>query len=226
MSEKTIYIAFDFSMNKPAMVAYHMGKLYFYLWPSKLSDAHAQKYHECNVNVFPRGLEPINTKKTDNTQLVLIHTIRSTDLANQIIADIDTLIEKTAGSIEEAELYICSEGLSYGSKGDASLNLATYKGVLLSKIYEHYGVALKRLYTYAAMTIKATAGCAGKKDKDIKMPMIDAFCRMAYETPFKQAVVNKELIAKTKYIDGVDDLVDAYWTLITMIKKEKMPFKI
>jgi hypothetical protein len=41
MSEKTIYIAFDFSMNKPAMVAYHMGKLYFYLWPSKLSDAHA-----------------------------------------------------------------------------------------------------------------------------------------------------------------------------------------
>jgi len=75
--------------------------------------------------------------------------------------------------------------LSYGSKGDASLNLATYKGVLLSKIYEHYGDALKRLYTYAAMTIKATAGCAGKKDKDIKMPMIDAFCRMAYETPFK-----------------------------------------
>jgi hypothetical protein len=104
--------------------------------------------------------------------------------------------------------------------------LATYKGVLLSKIYEHYGDALKRLYTYAAMTIKATAGCAGKKDKDIKMPMIDAFCRMAYETPFKQAVVNKALIAKTKYIDGVDDLVDAYWTLMTMIKKEKMPFKI
>ena len=226
MSEKTIYIAFDFSMNKPAMVAYHMGKLYFYLWPSKLSDAHAQKYHECNVNVFPRGLEPINTKKTDNTQLVLIHTIRSTDLANQIIADIDTLIEKTAGSLEEAQLYICSEGLSYGSKGDASLNLATYKGVLLSKIYEHYGDALKRLYTYAAMTIKATAGCAGKKDKDIKMPMIDAFCRMSYETPFKQAVVNKELIAKTNYIDGVDDLVDAYWTLMTMVKKENMPFKI
>jgi hypothetical protein len=49
---------------------------------------------------------------------------------------------------------------------------------------------------------------------------------MAYETPFKQAVVNKELIAKTKYIDGVDDLVDAYWTLMTMVKKEKMPFKI
>lgn len=176
--------------------------------------------------MFPRNLESIDTKQTDSTQLVLIHTIRSTDLANQIIADIDTLIEKTVGSIDNAELYVCSEGLSYGSKGDASLNLATYKGVLLSKIYEHYGDVLKRLYTYAAMTIKATAGCAGKKDKNIKMPMIDAFCRMAYETPFKQAVVNKQLIAKTNYIDGVDDLIDAYWTLMTMVKKEKMPFTL
>lgn len=226
MSENnnTIYIAFDFSMNKPAMTAYHDGKMYFYLWPLKLSDKNRQKYTDCGVNCFPRGLDSIDTKKMENTQLVLVHTIRSTDLANMIIADIDKLIEKTVGQKEDARLYVCSEGLSYDSKGDAGLNLATYKGVLLSKIYEHYGDSLARLFTYSPITIKATAGCAGKKTAGEKLPMINAFLRMAPETPFKKAVSGGELIAKTNYIDGVDDLVDSYWALMTMIRKEKLPF--
>ena len=97
----------------------------------------------------------------ENSQIVLIHTIRSTDLANMIIADIDSLIE--SAELDSPEIYVCSEGLSYDSRGDAGLNLATYKGVLLSKIYEHFGDNLKRLFTYSPITIKATAGCATKE---------------------------------------------------------------
>lgn len=167
-----------------------------------------------------RGLEAVNPKKMENSQIVLIHTIRSTDLANMIIADIDSLIE--SAELDSPEIYVCSEGLSYDSRGDAGLNLATYKGVLLSKIYEHFGDNLKRLFTYSPITIKATAGCATKEARSQKQPMISSFCRQAPVTQFKTAVNDGTLVAKTNYIEGVDDLVDSYWALVTMSKKEKL----
>ena len=77
--------------------------------------------------------------------------------------------------LTDYELYVCSEGLSYASKGDATLNLATYKGVLLSKIYEHYGDHLARLYTYSPITLKATAGCSSKEDRADKTKMIKKY---------------------------------------------------
>ena len=40
--------------------------------------------------------------------------------------------------------------------------------------------------------------------------------------PFKNALVNNQLISKTNFIEGVDDLVDSYWALKTMVKKEKL----
>ena len=219
MSDNSLYIGFDFSMNKPAMTAFTNGRLYFYFWPSKLTQKNADLYAECGVNIKVRCLDAVNPKKMENSQIVLIHTIRSTDLANMIISDIDNLI--ASAELESPDIYICSEGLSYDSRGDAGLNLATYKGVLLSKIYEHFGDNLKRLFTYSPITIKATAGCATKEARSLKQPMIQSFCRQAPVTPFKTAVTDGTLVAKTNYIEGVDDLVDSYWTLVTMSKKEK-----
>ena len=207
-------------MNKPAMTVYHDEKLYFYFWPSKLTAKKEEQYHNCNVNVFPRGLESIDPKKMDNSQIVLIHTIRASELSTMIIESIDKLIENVG--VENPSLYVCSEGLSYDSKGDAALNLASYKGVLLNKIYEHYGDSLKRLWTYSPITLKATAGCATKELRGDKTAMIKSFCRQAPITPFREAIINGELIAKTNFIEGVDDLVDSYWALVTMVKKEKI----
>ena len=55
------------------------------------------------------------------------------------------------------------------------------------------------------------------------MPMIKAFGRQRINIPFKDAVNDGSLILKTNYVEGVDDLVDSYWALMTMIKKEKLP---
>jgi len=106
-------------------------------------------------------LAPVSTKDK-NSQIVLEHTIRSTELANLIVETLDHFLEFIAYVEPGAPIYISSEGLSYGSTGDAALNLATYKGVLLSKLYEHYKGRLYGLYTYSPITLKATAGCAGK----------------------------------------------------------------
>ena len=81
---------------------------------------------------------------------------------NLIVETLDHFLEFIAYVEPGAPIYISSEGLSYGSTGDAALNLATYKGVLLSKLYEHYKGRLYGLYTYSPITLKSIAGCAGK----------------------------------------------------------------
>jgi len=94
-----------------------------------------------------------------------------------IIADIDDFLDNIVNADKDTPIYVSSEGLSFGSKGNQTENLATYKGVLLAKMYEHYFGRLYGLYTYSPITLKATAGCAGKNKIKTKTPMIDAFMR-------------------------------------------------
>ena len=215
-----ILIGFDFSMNKPAATVYYKGNYYHYFWPLNITKKQMEQYMEADVFVKNRNLPSINVKTIENSQLVLIHTIRSTELANLIINDIDQLISQF--NCEDYDLYVCSEGLSYASKGDATLNLATYKGVLLSKIYEHYGDQLKRLYTYSPISLKATAGCAGKADVKDKNKMIKKYILENNNIKLRLCLVNGMMKSKTNYIPGIDDIVDSYWALKTMVKKENI----
>lgn len=214
---KSIFIGFDFSMNKPAATILYDKNFYHMIWPLDLDDKKVAKYKYANVHVVSRGLSAVSTKDK-NSQIVLEHTKRSTDLANLIVNDIDNwIIEHNA---QESPLYVSSEGLSYGSNGDAALNLATYKGVLLSKLYEHYYGRMYGLYTYSPISLKSTAGCAGKNKIKSKTPMIDAFMHEQINTGFRNALIAGNLLNKTSYIPCVDDIVDSYWALKTMLIKE------
>lgn len=216
-----VLIGFDFSMNKPAATIYFRGYYYHYFWPLKITNKQQKMYEDADVSVINRNMSSVDTKTVENSQLVLIHTIRSTDLANLIINDIDELITNKF-ELTDYELYVCSEGLSYASKGDATLNLATYKGVLLSKIYEHYGDHLTRLYTYSPITLKATAGCSSKEDRADKTKMIKKYIAQNNDIKLRLCLANGYMKAKTNYIAGIDDLVDSYWALKTMMQKEKV----
>ena len=216
-----VLIGFDFSMNKQAATIYFRGQYYHYFWPLKITNKQQKMYEDADVSIVNRNMSSVDTKTVENSQLVLIHTIRSTELANLIINDIDDLITNKFELIDY-ELYVCSEGLSYASKGDATLNLATYKGVLLSKIYEHYGDHLTRLYTYSPITLKATAGCSSKEDRADKTKMIKKYIAQNNDIKLRLCLANGYMKAKTNYIAGIDDLVDSYWALKTMMQKEKV----
>lgn len=220
MSNK-ILIGFDFSINKPAATILYDNIYYHYFWPLSITKQQQKLYEDANVYVYNRRLESIKTKNIENSQLVLIHTIRSTELANIIIQDIDELIQNTF-KLTDYDLYICSEGLSYASRGDATLNLATYKGVLLSKIYEHYGDHLKRLFTYSPISLKATAQCASKEDLKDKTKMIKKYITEKNDIKLRLCLANGLMKSKKNFIKGIDDIVDSYWALKTMIKKENI----
>lgn len=230
---RTIFIGFDFSMNKPAMTVFAGKSTHFYIWPLDMSDKDVARYEANDVVVRARGLDSVKKTETvvtktgrkrkvavaNNSSLVLEHTRRSVELADMIVMDIDKFADVECAG-EDYQLYVASEGLSYGSTGDAVTNLATYKGVLLAKIYEHYGDRLKGLYTYSPITMKSVAGCARKDELGKKLNMIEAFQREDIEHRFRHALSGNELRARINYIDCVDDIVDSYWVAKTMLIKE------
>lgn len=217
---KKILIGFDFSINKPAATILYNNQYFHYFWPLSVTKNQQKLYEDAEVHIYNRRMESIKTKEIENSKLVLIHTIRSTDLANLIIKDLDDFINSL--NIDDYELYICSEGLSYASKGDATLNLATYKGVLLSKIYEHYDEHLKRLFTYSPISLKSTAQCASKEDIKDKNKMIKKYIEQNNNIKLRLCLANGFMKANKNYIKGIDDIVDSYWALQTMIKKENL----
>lgn len=215
-----ILIGFDFSINKPAMTVLYNKKYYHYFWPNKLNKKQEKAYKEANVSVCNRMITPVTKNNFEISELVITHTIRSIDLCNKIISDIDELIKSF--KLKDYKLYICSEGLSFASKGDATLNLATYKGVLLAKLYEHFSDHLLGLYTYSPITIKSTAGCADKESRSDKKKMIQKYIEENNDIEMRHLLKNGKLIGKKNYITGIDDIVDSYWALQTMIKHEEL----
>lgn len=216
--QKTIF-AFDFSMSKPALCVYINNKIYFYCFPMNLDEVSNDKLISVGVNVYNRKLNPINKKKYNSHELVLEHIQRANDLSNKIIYIIISLLKKF--EINYKDVIISSEGLSFGSKGDAMLDLSGYKYVLLSKLKE---LGFENIKTYSPITIKSIAGC-NKKSEYGKLAMIEkikeennnihSFIDSLKNTP-------EILKKKTAYVNCVDDLVDAYWCLKTTIEKENL----
>ena len=217
---KSIF-AFDFSINKPAMCAYINNKIYFYCWPLNIDSKTEEHIEYCNVIVRNRNLSAIDKKKFDSNSLTLEHIKRSNQLVKMIIDDIKQLI--LDNNINVNDIIVSSEGLSYGSKGDAMLNLAAYKQVFLNEIYN---LGITNIKTYSPITIKKIAKCSGKEMQG-KDKMINAILNIdgiGTEHVFIKMLKGNPnfLKKKTAYMPTIDDLVDAYWCFKTTLEKENI----
>lgn len=220
MSKGKFMIAgFDFSVAKPACCLVTAdavtGVSYdFICWPQDIKKTAAAKYAGCGVSCHSRNLEPVSHVAEGSSETVKAHIRRAMALADIINGWLSAC--KNDGDL----LYVASEGLSFGSKGDAVTNLATYKGVFLAGLMR--AKLADGLFTYSPTTMKSIAGCAGKNSRSLKDPMIERFAQNGPNTHlFTWAVRNRDLIAKTAWIDCVDDLCDAYWVTRTCYLKEK-----
>lgn len=209
-----LYIGFDFSINKPAMTIYYKGILDFFIWPLKQNKKDSEMYKDNHVHTINRNLNSINSKMYTSSELTKIHTERSKGLGDLIV---DTILKYMNDNHipEDIDIYVSSEGLSYGSVGDATLNLAIYKGVLLVKLIENFNI--KDLYTFSPISIKALAGCATKEKRKDKNAMIYAFIKEDFINEHKFHKNVKKFIKKKNFAACVDDIVDSYWALKKML---------
>jgi hypothetical protein len=201
---------FDFSCNKPAMTSCIDGVYEFYVWPSELDDKEVDRLESLDVHVYNRNLPKIKDKSLDQHELIIEHVNRANNLSEIIIKTIlDKLFQH---GIPVNEAVIANEGFAFSAKGDAALQLAGYKYVLMNMLMRINFAAFK---TYSPITIKKTANCSKKGlGKDAMITALsnedidNHFVSMLHDNP-------QYLKKKTNYIHCIDDIADSYWCLKT-----------
>ena len=215
MKHKPIF-AFDFSMNKPAMACLIENELSFYIWPLNIDKVTQEKLDSCDINIVNRKLNPIKDKSLNESELIIEHVTRSTNLAKLIVGTILKIIRPYNYNIDD--IIIANEGFAFAAKGDAALDLSGYKYILMKELIDN---GFSNFKTYSPITIKSTAGCAKKGMK--KDDMITALGNEDNDLHLFIHIIrdhNDILKKKTSYVMCVDNLADAYWCLKTVVKKE------
>jgi len=204
--------AFDFSCNKPAMTSYVDDKIDFYVWPSSIDAKSLDRLSSCDVNVIDRKLDHIKEKSLNQHELIIEHVNRSINLSEIILSTINSIVESS--NIEKSDVIIANEGFAFSAKGDAALELAGYKYVLMRLLIKEGYTNLK---TYSPITIKKTAGCSKKGlGKDA---MINAMANSDDHHHIISVLKNSPeyLKKKSNYVLCMDDIADSYWNLKTCI---------
>ena len=203
-----IFVGFDFSCNKTACCILKNNKYIFKFWPLELDQKSVDKLIAADINVYNRSRL---TQGNSSSEKFRWHIAMAGHLGDQIVNKLKDIIDD--------EVVIAFEGSSFGSKGDAGLQLAGYRYVLVEKLGKLYG--LENIYTYAPLTIKSVAGCA-TKDKRGKDSMIKAFTETEVNHKFRDILKNDSMLLKkkTNFVSGIDDLCDSFWVLKTLRVKE------
>jgi len=210
-------IGFDFSINKSAACVFHNNEYIFYGWPYNLKQEFSNLFNESGVNIIERTDDK---EKGDNISMKMRYEIKnSVYLAKLITSSLQFYLNRNT--------YLAFEGLSYASSGDVVLQLSSYKYMLMNELSQY--IPLENMFTYSPITVKSTAGCA-KKGMG-KMEMINTFIsNHEIDAVFRFNLLNKseqfQIIGKRNkkmsWIPLVDDLVDAYFVLQTLKKKESI----
>jgi hypothetical protein len=205
-------IGIDFSINKPATCVFSNNKYHFFGWPHNLKDDIFDVYCKSGVNLIKRT--DIKYEGHDLSLKMRFEVENSKYLAN--------LIRETLLPYLNENTYIAFEGLAYASKGDSAIQLGAYKCLLMNELNKY--VPLKNMFTYTPITIKSIAGCAKRVIN--KTDMINAFIKNGPICKFRIALFEKpELFQSPKaknWIIHLDDLVDSYFALETLRKKENI----
>ena len=203
-------IGCDFSLNKPALSIEIDNKLNFFFFPLEYNEKKLPLLTECGINVYNR--ERICKLESDSTKQMKYHLLSAISLSELIVEKIKPILNPNYKTI------FSSEGLSFGSIGDASLQLSGYKYIFLSKILEI--CEPENILTYAPITIKKTAGCSkrGTNKLDVINSFIENGPNVLIRSKMKEQ--NTPLKLKVNWIPGIDDIVDSWWCLETL--KQKM----
>jgi len=206
-------IGFDFSINKPAACLFKDNEYSFWFWPHKISKETKEIFEKAGVNIILRNDEKYKEKNSSEKMRF--------EVQNAIY--LSDIISTMMFNEEWRDTYVSFEGLSYGSAGDAGIQLGGYKYILMFVLAEK-SVLFERMFTYAPITIKKTANCS-KKGMG-KQDMIKAFINTGPDCKFKNFLKeNEQLFIKKRgknYIEGLDDLIDSYYALKTLEIKENL----
>lgn len=212
LTTNPILIGMDFSVCKPAVTVLINDECKYFGWPYKLPPKVVNLYRNSGVIITDRT--DYRAKSTDLSDKMNYEVKNSAYLADLMVETLKTYLTN--------DTYVAFEGLSYGSGGNSGLQLSGYKYLLMDRLSRY--VPYDNMFTYSPLTIKSVAGCA-KKGMG-KNEMIEAFIKDSKESHLKSSLISEKSSFKKKnsnnWVDHLDDIVDSYWALITLMTKENL----
>jgi len=201
-------IGFDFSINKPAACVYSNNEYLFFSWPYGFKDKVKNTFRHSGISLIDRTDDKI---KGDNISEIMRYEIKNAKyLAN--------LIKETLNPFLNRNTLVAFEGLSYASGGRSILQMGGYKYLLMNELNSI--VPLENMFTYSPNTIKSVA--ESSKRGMGKSEMIAAFILKGPDSEFKTSLAKGNFRNKknTAWEIHVDDLVDSFWCIETLRKRE------
>lgn len=211
-------IGIDYSLKSPAVtILTNKKNLKHFAFPRirTLKEDYILTLRNSDINITE--IEQITNVKClqENER---INSNDAETLAKTICKTIETYVDKYS--------IFAIEGISFASPGNTKIQYAGYHYILRYIISTYFSISYDKIYVYAPMSVKQTAG----KGNFNKNQMIEAFMSANYDE-LKTSKLWNDLndITKIEYFQTkkakhfmkpLDDLVDSYWVLRTFMKKD------
>lgn len=163
------------------------------------------KYFDLDGAGFTSHMFPKRTKGDDYCATERSKLLDSEALCSSIV---DVLKKNDVSSV-------AFEGHSFNSKGNSLLELVSYQFLLRNLIKNMLSLTVNDIFFYPPITVKAFAGGAKFKKKDMLEKFIESDDAMLQNSQvFLKIKHSLDLILKgEEVVKPVDDLVDSYWII-------------
>lgn len=192
--------AIDFSINSTCVALLSPSGYHWHHFGRE-----KMKYFDLGMDGFTQHLLPKRTKGSDYCETERGKLEDASVFCSSIM---DVL---KASSIEA----VAFEAHSFNSKGNSLLELVSYQFLLRTMLRDLLGSRTDSMFFYPPITVKAFAGGAKFKKKDMLERFISSDDEILLRSPvFSRIKGSMEDVLKGEDVaKPVDDLVDSYWIL-------------
>ena len=190
-----VIIGIDMSKNSPGVCIRKDDKLEFLSFirdkEKKSNKLFYEQIKELGISV---NMNPRTTAIKEYSELEVFKVHDATLLAKSIVDSLPDEID-----------MVGIEGFSYGSKGNAGLDIAGYAYCVRTLLYQKYGY--DKICIFSPGNVKKTAGKGNAGKEEMMEFFLNCQDKDLIETKFWKALKNKELEPKKP----CDDLIDSYY---------------
>ena len=189
-------IGIDMSKNSPGVCLRDGDNVSFISFirgsETKRNKAHFDSLRDNKVKIV---FNPRSTKLKDYTELEVWKISDASQLANTIVENLPDEID-----------MVGMEGFSYGSKGNAGLDIAGYAYCLRKTLFEKYGS--EKMCIFSPANVKKTAGKGNAGKEEMLNFFLTKNSQDLVKNEFWKGLKNGTITYTT---NPISDLIDAYY---------------
>lgn len=210
-------VGIDYSLKSPAVAILYDNEVKYFAFPREntLKNTYIETMIRAGISVtiVPNvtnvkdlsANERVNSKDAENLATTLCNSIRH---------------------YVNADSCIAIEGISFASPGNTKVQYAGFHYILRLIIHKELNIPYENIYIYAPNSVKKTAGKGNYKKHQMIEAFIDSDAPELINNVLKKTLIDvPETFQSPKaksWVKPLDDIIDAWWTLKTLIDTEKI----